>query len=142
MQGQVLSFNERLECSCRNVALLCWVCTPGGSGGLARLAAGARLGVAPIAGTVFVDLIARCDIQRPPLVAVGNGSDSAAETMAHRLRCPSHERRSCLVMLTSGTTAPPKGVPRDNQQGLASPATLFPQTPWRILPSRRPRLFD
>ncbi len=64
--------------------------------------------------------------------ATADGSGSLRDIAATRAPCPLPSRRSRLVMLTSGTTGPPKGARRENRAAGADSLGMFSQVPFRL----------
>jgi fatty-acyl-CoA synthase len=85
-----------------------------------------------IADTEFDHAIAESGTDVPVLSADGDGRDSLAAVCRRTGFCPPPARRSRLVLLTSGTTGPPKGARRANQAPGPGAMGLFTEIPFRV----------
>lgn len=85
-----------------------------------------------IADEEFLPLLAEDRGQRTVLSADGSGPGSlTAQTNQRQVVAPAN-RRSRLVLLTSGTTGPPKGARRTNRAPRLTDANLVERIPYRI----------
>ncbi|MCP5027584.1 MAG: AMP-binding protein [Actinomycetia bacterium] len=66
------------------------------------------------------------------VAAEGDGPGSLADLATSPGTCPAPRRRSRLVLLTSGTTGPPKGARRHNQAPGPEVLGMFAQVPYRL----------
>ncbi|MCP3913288.1 MAG: AMP-binding protein [Actinomycetia bacterium] len=80
----------------------------------------------------FRDVVEAADLDIEVVVADGEGPGSLAEVASHQGRCPSPTRRSRLVLLTSGTTGPPKGARRENKAPGFDSLGMFAHVPYRM----------
>jgi len=68
-----------------------------------------------VADDEFDELVSASGAGVTVLSADGRGSSSVAALSRTRRRCPRPRRQSRLVLLTSGTTGPPKGARRSDR---------------------------
>ncbi|MGF1598663.1 MAG: AMP-binding protein [Acidimicrobiales bacterium] len=85
-----------------------------------------------IADDEFVPLIEQCGADVDVLPAEGDGPDSIWALSATSRLCALPRRRSRLVLLTSGTTGPPKGARRHNRAPRARDASLLASIPYQL----------
>ncbi len=79
----------------------------------------------------FLDHIRLADLDVEVIVADGDGPDSLDAISSVRRHCPAPARRSQLVMLTSGTTGPPKGARRENRAPRGDSFGMLVEVPYR-----------
>ncbi|MFT7646272.1 MAG: acyl-CoA synthetase (AMP-forming)/AMP-acid ligase II [Candidatus Poriferisodalaceae bacterium] len=85
-----------------------------------------------IADEEFAEVIRDGAVTAKVIVADGAGVDSLGVIAATDRKCTSPRRRSRLVMLTSGTTGPPKGARRENRAPGPEALGMFVTVPYRI----------
>ncbi|MCP3936426.1 MAG: AMP-binding protein [Actinomycetia bacterium] len=123
----------------RDVVMLSTALPPSG---LAEVVKRERVGVL-VADSEFESVIVEADLGEVEVLradgvvgaaAIGDGLDSwtsLANIAATRRFCPPPRRRGRLVMLTSGTTGPPKGARRDNRPAGVESLTMFADISFR-----------
>jgi fatty-acyl-CoA synthase len=85
-----------------------------------------------VADVEFTELIAEADLSIPVIWADGQGADSLTAIASVPRLCSPPSRRSRLVLLTSGTTGPPKGARRTNRAPRPSELGMLTRIPYRV----------
>ena len=80
----------------------------------------------------FGDLVEEASLDVEVLSADSRGAGSICEIAGVSRQCPSPKRRSRLVVLTSGTTGPPKGARRENRAPSGDAMGMFTRVPYRL----------
>ena len=85
-----------------------------------------------IADEEFLPLITEAGLESITVVADSDGPESLVSLAKVRRSCPPPRRRARLVLLTSGTTGPPKGARRANRASVAETVAIFERLPYRV----------
>jgi acyl-CoA synthetase (AMP-forming)/AMP-acid ligase II len=85
-----------------------------------------------IADIEFAEVIERAELTIPIIWADGQGEDSLEAIASVPRLCAPPRRRSRLVLLTSGTTGPPKGARRTNRAPRVGEMGLLTRIPYRV----------
>jgi fatty-acyl-CoA synthase len=80
----------------------------------------------------FRELLDAAELDLEVIAAEGQEPGSLHELASRTGRCLSPTRRSRLVLLTSGTTGPPKGARRANRAPGVDALGMFAQVPYRV----------
>jgi acyl-CoA synthetase (AMP-forming)/AMP-acid ligase II len=99
--------------------------------GLAAVIERERLSLV-VADHEFVDLVGDAGFADRLVHSDGEGTGSLDGMAGQDHRCPRARRRSRLVLLTSGTTGPPKGARRGAQAPGLDALSLFDVLPYRV----------